>query len=40
VTEAGERLRAIDWRLHDLVVVLTPEIAGVEPPRLAAASGT
>jgi cation diffusion facilitator family transporter len=36
VAEAGERLRAIDWRLHDLIVVLTPEIDEAEPPRLVA----
>jgi len=43
VEEVGERLRRVDWRLHDLVVVLTPEIEEVEPPvvggrRLSAAS--
>jgi hypothetical protein len=32
IAEVGERLRRVDWRLHDLVVVLTPEIEQVEPP--------
>jgi cation diffusion facilitator family transporter len=32
---AGDRLRAVDWRLHDLVVVLVPALAEVEPPLIA-----
>lgn len=32
VASAGERLRAIDWRLHDLVVVLTPSLEQTTPP--------
>ena len=36
VADAGARLQALDWRLHDLVVVLTPAIEEAEPPRLAA----
>jgi cation diffusion facilitator family transporter len=34
VAAAGERLRALDWRLHDLVVVLVPAIAQAEPPQV------
>jgi hypothetical protein len=34
VVDAGRRLREVDWRLHDLVVVLTPEIDRAEPPRV------
>lgn len=30
--QAGERLRRVDWRLHDLVVMLVPELEEVEPP--------
>jgi cation diffusion facilitator family transporter len=32
---AGERLRSMDWRLHDFSVVLVPELAAIEPPRIA-----
>jgi cation diffusion facilitator family transporter len=32
---AGERLRSMDWRLHDFSVVLVPELAEIEPPRIA-----
>ena len=34
--DVGDRLANVDWRLHDLVVVLTPDIEDVEPPRLSA----
>jgi cation diffusion facilitator family transporter len=32
VVSAGERLSDVDWRLHDLVVVLAPALREVEPP--------
>jgi cation diffusion facilitator family transporter len=32
IEEAGERLRKVDWRLHDLVVVLAPRLDRVQPP--------
>jgi cation diffusion facilitator family transporter len=37
VVAAGETLSKVDWRLHDLVVVLTPELEEIEPPRLGPA---
>jgi cation diffusion facilitator family transporter len=33
VEAAGRRLRSMDWRLHDLLVVLTPALDEVDPPR-------
>jgi cation diffusion facilitator family transporter len=30
--QAGQRLRDLDWRLHDLVIVLAPGLDEVEPP--------
>jgi divalent metal cation (Fe/Co/Zn/Cd) transporter len=38
VAEAGERLRKVDWRLHDLVVVLAPALESVEPPVVGASA--
>jgi cation diffusion facilitator family transporter len=32
IREAGERLEKVDWRLHDLVLVLAPALESVEPP--------
>ena len=32
---AGDRLRQMDWRLHDLVIVLAPDLDQVEPPLVA-----
>jgi cation diffusion facilitator family transporter len=34
VVAAGETLTRVDWRLHDLVVVLTPELKEIEPPKV------
>jgi divalent metal cation (Fe/Co/Zn/Cd) transporter len=34
--EASDRLRALDWRLHDLVVMLVPSLDEVEPPLVTA----
>jgi cation diffusion facilitator family transporter len=33
--EVGERLRAVDWRLHDLVLVIVPNLEREEPPLVA-----
>lgn len=34
LSPAGEELKRLDWRLHDLAIVLTPSLEEVEPPRL------
>jgi cation diffusion facilitator family transporter len=36
VRSASESLRQVDWRLHEMVIVLTPEIEEAEPPRISA----
>jgi divalent metal cation (Fe/Co/Zn/Cd) transporter len=37
VVAAGETLSKVDWRLHDLVVVLTPDLEEIEPPKVGPA---
>ena len=33
--QVGARLRAVDWRLHDLVLVIVPSLEREEPPLIA-----
>jgi cation diffusion facilitator family transporter len=36
LASAGERLRDVDWRLHDLVLVLVPALQNADPPKVGA----